>query len=465
MQPGDIEPYYHQYREERRTHKGRHLKLSVVGRKRGTHNLREYVRRAELPVMDMGPNIAKMPPPDRRSHAIHLSVGFTLWRILQYMEPLFPEELSDDVLSFIATYMPAEPVIIPEPDYITGEWLSVPCKPYQTGTVLLGQGVDNDAVRHWAVQYPLATAQRLLHFAFPETRCWAFQPDTARDPDEEIVSFYTWEARNRQKQVLNTTLAVMIMPPWIAPPADLAAMTKCRKLHRRRFPEDSDPRWKACERLWAKIWDLCTRRGCRWFVITSYNTWAFGAFSPGRTRGFISDPRSFRQREPNVLGTLTYWLASSMDLPGAFTLPNVVELVSEVSQDLEIPPFPYDRFPEPPRSESDWSVNDDVDREVEEAEVSTLLGMAISATSIEEPVPPSLPDATPAQTLMQKVSAWQEHLPRTYDAMSEAAFSAHTVSSAATSMRSDDFEHLYPSRTNDWVTVPLGQSVTKMAAR
>lgn len=110
------------------------------------------------------------------------------------------------------------------------------------------------------------------------------------------------------------------------------------------------------------------------------------------------------------------------------------------------------------------SVDDDVDREVEEAEVSTILGMAISATGIEEPVPPPLPDTAPAQTLMQRVLTWQEHLPRTCDAMSEAAFSAHTVSSAATSMRSDDFEHLYPPRPNDWVTVSLGQSATKMAA-
>ena len=30
-----------------------------------------------------------------------------------------------------------------------------------------------------------------------------------------------------------------------------------------------------------QAWDLCTRRKCRWFVITSYNIWVFGAFSRG----------------------------------------------------------------------------------------------------------------------------------------------------------------------------------------
>lgn len=405
MQPGDLELYYNRYREESRFPKGLALRhLSAVDRSRATYNLRDYIRRAGLPPMVVDPSVAKLPPPGRRSHAVHLSVGFALWRMLQYMEPLYPAELSEDVSSFIETYIPTKPVTSPEPDYITGEWLTVPCRGFETGTVLLGREVDNESMRRWVREYPLATVQRLLHIIFPETKPWAFHAESDHDPDAEVVGFYTWEARNRQKQLMNSTLAVMVLPPWIASPADLVAMTKCRKLRRRRFPEDSDPQWKACERLWAKIWDTCTRRKCHWFVVTSYNSWVFGAFSPGRTRGFISEPKSFVERDPNVLETLTYWVASSMGLPGGFTLPTVVELVSEVSKELEIPPFPRDRFPPPPRSESDWSIDDDVDQEIEEAEVATVLGMAISANGVEEePVPPPLPDTSLAHTLAERV--------------------------------------------------------------
>ena len=130
-------------------------------------------------------------------------------------------------------------------------------------------------LRQWIVQYPLATTQRILHIVFPETTSWGFRPDAAPEPDEELVAFYTWESRSRQRQILNTTLAVMVLPPWIASSADLMSMTKCRKvcstilskrkrphmlsqLRRRRFPEDPDPQWTACERLWAKVRpDVC----------------------------------------------------------------------------------------------------------------------------------------------------------------------------------------------------------------
>lgn len=105
MQPGDVEPYYRRYREEHRAPKGRRSKLAnIVDRKRGTHNLREYVRRAELPTMGLGESIAKVPSLDHRSHAIHLSVGFAHWRILQYMEPLYPAELDEDILSCACSY-------------------------------------------------------------------------------------------------------------------------------------------------------------------------------------------------------------------------------------------------------------------------------------------------------------------------------------------------------------------------
>lgn len=102
MQPGDVEPYYHRYREQHRAPEGRRTKLvTVVDRKRGTHNLREYTRRAELPTMGLGESIAKVPSSDHRSHAIHLSVGFARWRILQYMEPLYMAELDSDILSCV----------------------------------------------------------------------------------------------------------------------------------------------------------------------------------------------------------------------------------------------------------------------------------------------------------------------------------------------------------------------------
>ena len=106
------------------------------------------------------------------------------------------------------------------------------------------------------------------------------------------------------------------------------------------------------------------------------------------------------------------------------------------------------------------AVDEDCDGELEEAEVSTLLGMAISADGIEEaPIPPPLPEGPETQTITQRVVAWQEHLPPDFDAMSEAAHSVLTVSSAATSMRSDDLHHLHSRSPDNWVTVALERSI------
>lgn len=110
-------------------------------------------------------------------------------------------------------------------------------------------------------------------------------------------------------------------------------------------------------------------------------------------------------------------------------------------------------------------VDDNVDLEVEEAEVSTLLGMAISADGIDDaPIPPPLPEGPATQTLAQRVLEWQGHLSQDFDTMSEAAHSVLTISSATTSMRSDDLCHLYPPRPENWVTVELEQIVLEVAS-
>ena len=46
-----------------------------------------------------------------------------------------------------------------------------------------------------------------MHIVFPESRQWSFELEPSHDPDQEVVSFYTWEAKGRQRHAMNTTLA------------------------------------------------------------------------------------------------------------------------------------------------------------------------------------------------------------------------------------------------------------------
>ncbi|KAF9520858.1 hypothetical protein BS47DRAFT_1286640 [Hydnum rufescens UP504] len=72
-----------------------------------------------------------------------------------------------------------------------------------------------------------------------------------------------------------------------------------------------------------KIHDRCHRLGCRWFVVTTYNTWAFGVFSKGWTSAFITRPKPYCSVAPTILQCLVYWIQSSMDCSGKWDIDEV----------------------------------------------------------------------------------------------------------------------------------------------
>ena len=91
-----------------------------------------------------------------------------------------------------------------------------------------------------------------------------------------------------------------------------------------------------------QIHDRCYRLGCRWFVVTTYNKWAFGVFSKGSalaesyydcifliylfagwTSAFITPPKPYDSVEPTILQCLVFWIQSSMDCSGKWDIDEV----------------------------------------------------------------------------------------------------------------------------------------------
>lgn len=105
---------------------------------------------------------------------------------------------------------------------------------------------------------------------------------------------------------------------------------------------------RGVHRVWAKIYDVCSHKRPRYFVLTNYNEWVFGTFSAGAvpslraclcsscstgvvemTQAWVSPVVSWNSREPTVMEQLFFWFASAATstqprpLPGAWVIPQV----------------------------------------------------------------------------------------------------------------------------------------------
>ncbi|CAE6393229.1 unnamed protein product [Rhizoctonia solani] len=70
------------------------------------------------------------------------------------------------------------------------------------------------------------------------------------------------------------------------------------------------------DKLWASIYDDCVRGGTHYFVLTTYNQWAFGAFSRGWTTAWVTPPKPYNAGSPTVPGptvlqSILFWMHSA----------------------------------------------------------------------------------------------------------------------------------------------------------
>ncbi|KIP09134.1 hypothetical protein PHLGIDRAFT_87252, partial [Phlebiopsis gigantea 11061_1 CR5-6] len=260
-----------------------------------------------------------------------------MWRRLRVMDRLILDVFNEDIGDFVSTLIPST-AVGRDWDPVLGEMLTVPCPSYfRVENKDMCYALDLEKVCRWVKDYPLDTVQRVLHAAFPETRCWSFRPCDMSEPDSSLARFFTWDisedaySRYASSLASATSVAVMVQCPWILTKKDLHAFIHCRRLPRRRS-EGERVQYRSQERTWAKLWDFCSRRRCHYFIITNYSEWVFGAFTPGRTRAFVSPIKEFNDRgnEPTVLEALTFWVASAIHLPKGNDLPPVLESVEDI---------------------------------------------------------------------------------------------------------------------------------------
>ncbi|KIY50881.1 hypothetical protein FISHEDRAFT_71192 [Fistulina hepatica ATCC 64428] len=338
---------------------------------RATEDLRSYLRTSALPQLLLDRSAPELPPPGHKSHSNALAVRAEAYR--DHFRDVFTIDKSLDrlVTNWVNNYVPSEPIEQDDMDPLSGEALTLP---------RVGQHVptpkrpsDLRRMTSWIEDFPLMTAQRVLHLIFPEdTRDYSFRfaDETHREPDFGIFSSYLWSTTLDMDGVLphirseleGRQVLVAVQPPWVLSDADMDEFASARRFPRSKgkdcaFPADLQSK----DRVWAKarhLWDACVSRNTHWFILTNYNSWVFGGFSLGWTTAWISGVYPEYFSSPTILECLVFWLASATQLPGGVTIPKVKECLDSLGT-IVVPAGLTDVPPSVASSESHWAVTAD----------------------------------------------------------------------------------------------------------
>ncbi|KAF7793007.1 hypothetical protein EIP86_004112 [Pleurotus ostreatoroseus] len=434
-----------------------------------------YAALCALPSMKLGSDAPAMPAPGHRAHCNALSVRPEHWRKLRGIALMDKDRMDAAVVDWMTENMPIDELNVLEPNRDTGEHLTIPVPAYTfyVPDKVIGRPSDFDrcvylecilltlaqaatSLMRWVIEYPLDTVQRIMHVAFPETEKWCFSAPLP-DVDDSLFRGLTWNLSESGISV-ESTVAVLVQPPWIASAHDLEHFVSCIELPTldpaRNPNAPSNDFMNNSQRLWAKIWDFCARRKCLYWVLTTYWGWVFGAFSQGRAHAGVWPIRSFDAKEPTIVEHLVYWIAASMDLKkGEESQLGVDEALDIFMDDKYGPPdSSYQRAVPPPPSVTSWSAssrrrprsvlgekNDaDPQQELDEDEEANVMELLITRPTNSEPRGPPFVVST-APLVRQNILAWQrrqaDEIARLPWATFSVAPSTFTVSSAGSTVR------------------------------
>ncbi|KAF5357934.1 hypothetical protein D9756_001594 [Leucocoprinus leucothites] len=315
--------------------------------------LLDYVSSTTLPHIPESADMPVMPLPGHRSNRNHLTVRSEEWRRLETIYQIDPPGLARQVNDWTALNI--RNVSFEYEDAHSTEKLSLGTRRRGGNFDCLGHPIDTiDRLGAFLDILPLRTAQRLFHILHPDTRQWKFKHHDEYDVDHKIFDYFLWTKTQRGTQEAQSRLVVAYQPPWILSQTDFEEFVRCGSLPPHippghLYPADLHSRHK----VWAKLWDTCVKHNTKWFVVTSWNVWAFGCFSDGWCSGAISDIWHLDEHTPNILECLTYWIASAMSRPGAYQRPKVPEPLNALRTVIILPATQVE-IATPAVSESNW---------------------------------------------------------------------------------------------------------------
>ncbi|GJJ12705.1 hypothetical protein Clacol_006949 [Clathrus columnatus] len=178
----------------------------------------------------------------------------------------------------------------------------------------------------------LETSERVLNLVWPkESGGYTFTIPTESSvipaPDSEICVpiYYTKVSEGdliRMDEAM-IKMVVLVVPPWAFADADLYEFINMSSFPDFKMKEDGTcPTYTRAQKLWAQVYDCCAAKNCPFFAITTFANWVFGAFNPssGWSNVFCTPLIGHADFNPSILEWVTYWVASSLKVPGTFSL-------------------------------------------------------------------------------------------------------------------------------------------------
>ncbi|KAJ7582994.1 hypothetical protein C8J56DRAFT_791555 [Mycena floridula] len=293
---------------------------------RGTDSLRDYLRLSSLPCMINSPHAPAMPPPGHKSHLNHLAIIPTHYRCLVQVRQfrIDASELGDSILSEtgLEQNVPNRALGVDDIDPETCHRLALPCpsKPaYDIPPTVMLKPESLEKVGAWIENLPLTTAARAFALMHPDKPGWEFT-SVPGGKDGDIFRSFFWTLRDNPRrtftpqehiEIAKQSVVVAYQPPWILSDQDMFEF--CSSQDYPSYDQQYSEPFTSKARLWGKIWDTCVTSQCYYFVLTSYNKWAFGKFSEGYKDAYVTEAFDFNMQGPSIAELLLAWLIAPTD--------------------------------------------------------------------------------------------------------------------------------------------------------
>ncbi|KAG8691886.1 hypothetical protein FRC11_006467 [Ceratobasidium sp. 423] len=311
-----------------------------------------FCKAALLPQLRHGPGAPHMPAPGHRSHLGRLSERPNPSRNLTFIESI--DELSSDIKAFHADL----PSLTPHPQnvQVQNPFLNI-LNTSNDSIICVASAVRRTILTATELvlsnlQFRWTSSQNYTHLAKGvATMLWSSGTTTQMDTSESLAgsgsSFTLCEP-----DIPPATVATFVQEPWVLSPHNFATFCSLKEL-RNYVPKfvpgtpvmPHDKPWNQAQQLWAFIHDRCEEHQCHFFIVTTYEQWAFGCFSKEWTHAFITQPYSYSDSRPTIMERTLHWVLSATlqaehkgnnyiaprDLPWMNSLYVVPEIVGERS--------------------------------------------------------------------------------------------------------------------------------------
>ncbi|CAE6509536.1 unnamed protein product [Rhizoctonia solani] len=351
-----------------------------------TQNLALYCASAVLEALPAGDYAPPLPDDNEQSgHNKHtLAATVESWRKLTYINMWQLEKFDEATQHAFSNIMnvPTWDLRVPEFDQTTRSVATMAAgRQFTTLPNYLPFPEGVQGIREWVYHLPLRTAERVMTLVNRNSEGWCLDINQASNQFSHLYASCAWGPRldraipgaaGTSRRVMPNLLFV-IQSPWLLNSRDFKLF--CERSMYRHYAKKDPKTGKVTtteldyvDKLWATIYDDCVKGGTHYFVLTTYNEWAFGAFSRGWTTAWVTPPKPYNAGSPTVPGptilqSILFWMHSAQQFYfDSYGLARSPSLVEELG--LPTPTTPTSKHSPPPSltpSESELDLASETD--------------------------------------------------------------------------------------------------------